>query len=85
MRNKLILVCIVTFIMMACTKIDLVVPEVIDLGVKSTSTAIKSISQSGNVVTAEFSTTPGSKYSMQIVPFGSDEPVKKKDLRHLMM
>jgi hypothetical protein len=28
-------------------------------------------------VTAEFETTPGSKYSVQIVPFGSEEPVKK--------
>lgn len=78
MKRKFILVCIVTFIMMACTKIDLVMPEVIDLGVKSTSTAIKSIRESGNVITAEFGTTPGAKYSLQIVPFGSDEPVRKE-------
>ena len=61
----------------ACTKIDLPAPQVIDLGVQSQSTGIKSITQSGNVVTAEFETTVGSKYSVQIVPFGSEEPTKK--------
>ena len=61
----------------ACTKIDLPAPQVIDLGVQSQSTSVKSITQSGNIVTAEFETTVGSKYSVQIVPFGSEEPVKK--------
>jgi hypothetical protein len=62
----------------ACTKITPVpMPAPIDLGVKSTSTSIKSIYQVGNTVTAEFETTVGSKYSVQIIPFGSDEPVKK--------
>jgi len=50
----------------------------IDMGVKSNSTAIISVSQVGNVVTAEFATTPGAKYSVQIVPFGSEEPSKKE-------
>jgi hypothetical protein len=63
--------------MLSCTKVDLPAPQVIDLGVVSQSTSIKSVSQSGNVVTAEFETTVGSKYSVQIVPFGSEEPVKK--------
>jgi len=62
----------------ACTKIAPVPsPAPIDLGVKSNSTSIKSIYQAGNVVTAEFETTVGAKYSVQIVPFGKDEPVKK--------
>ena len=62
----------------ACTKITPVpTPAPIDLGVKSTSTSIKSISQANNIVTAEFETTVGAKYSVQIVPFGKDEPVKK--------
>ena len=52
-------------------------PAPIDLGVKSTSTSIKSIYQVGNTVTAEFETTVGAKYSVQIIPFGSDEPIKK--------
>jgi hypothetical protein len=63
--------------LVACTKVDVPSPQVIDLGVTSQSTSIKSILQSGNVVTAEFETTVGSKYSVQIVPFGSEEPVKK--------
>jgi hypothetical protein len=29
-------------------------------------------------VTAEFETTVGAKYSVQIVPFGSDEPARKE-------
>ena len=61
-----------TLVALSCTKIDMPTPQVIDLGKLSTSTAIKSINQSGNVVTV------GAKYSVQIVPFGSDEPVKKE-------
>ena len=68
---------IMVMFLAACTKIDLPAPQVIDLGVQSQSTGIKSITQSGNVVTAEFETTVGSKYSVQIVPFGSEEPTKK--------
>ena len=67
-----------TLVALSCTKIDMPTPQVIDLGKLSTSTAIKSINQSGNVVTAIFETTVGAKYSVQIVPFGSDEPIKKE-------
>ena len=67
-----------TLVALSCTKIDMPTPQVIDLGKLSTSTAIKSINQSGNVVTAIFETTVGAKYLVQIVPFGSDEPVKKE-------
>jgi len=67
-----------TLVMLSCTKVDIPTPQVIDLGKLSTSTAIKSINQSGNVVTAIFETTIGAKYSVQIVPFNSDEPVKKE-------
>ena len=63
-------------ILVGCTKVVQPIPQVIDLGTKATSTAIKHISQAGNIVTAEFQTTAGSKYSIQIVPFGSDEPIK---------
>ena len=68
---------IMVMFLAACTKVATPPTPTIDLGVVSQSTSIKSISQSGNVVTAEFATTIGSKYSVQIVPFGSDEPVKK--------
>lgn len=53
-------------------------PSVIDLGVKSTSTAINKVIPAlttGNI-TVEFATTPGAKYSVQIVPFGSEDPSK---------
>jgi hypothetical protein len=53
-------------------------PQIIDLGTTSTSTAIKSIAQTGNIVTAEFETTIGAKYSVQIIPFGSETPSKKE-------
>ena len=62
----------------SCRKIEVAPQPQINLGVKSTSTSIKSISQTGNIVTAEFETTIGSKYSVQIIPFGSEEPVKKE-------
>ena len=62
----------------ACTKVVQPLDPAIDLGIKPTSTSIQSINQIGNVVTAVFETTPGAKYSVQIVPFGSEEPVKKE-------
>lgn len=71
--NKLLgLGFLTTLVVLSCRKIDYPLQQQMNLGVTSTSTAIKSISQSGNVVTAVFYTTPGAKYSVQIVPFGSD-------------
>ena len=69
---------LITILAISCTKVDLPKPQVIDLGTKSTSTAIKLITQTGNIVTAEFETTIGSKYSVQIIPFGSETPSKKE-------
>jgi len=62
----------------ACTKVATPPTPGIDLGVTSQSTGIKSIVQTNNTVTAVFETTPGAKYSVQIVPFGKDVPVKKE-------
>ena len=68
---------LVTLLALSCRKIDVpVVMHTIDLGIKSTATSIKSIGQTGNVVTVEFVTTPGAKYSVQVIPFGKDEAVK---------
>jgi hypothetical protein len=62
---------------LSCRKVDVpVVMNTIDLGVTSTATSIKSIRQVGNVVTAQFVTTPGAKYSVQLIPFGKDESAK---------
>jgi hypothetical protein len=68
---------LVTLLALSCRKVDVpVVMSTIDLGIKSTSTSIKSIGQVGNIVTAEFVTTPGAKYSVQLIPFGKDESSK---------
>ena len=72
------LIIVGSLVVYACTKVDIPAPEPINLGVKSEATAIKSIAQVGNTVTAEFETTVGAKYSVQIVPFGKEEPVKKE-------
>lgn len=50
----------------------------IDLGELSTSTTIKSVTVSDNIVQISFNTTIGAKYSVQIIPFGSEEPIKKE-------
>ena len=52
--------------------------QVINLGVESTTTSIKSVFQNENVVIVEFETTIGSKYSIQIIPFGQEMPIKKE-------
>lgn len=52
--------------------------QVINLGVESTTTSIKSVFQNENVVIVEFETTIGSKYSIQIIPFGQEIPIKKE-------
>ena len=68
---------LVTLLALSCRKVDVpVIMNTIDLGIKSTATSIKSIGQTGNVVTVEFITTPGAKYSVQVIPFGKDEAVK---------
>jgi hypothetical protein len=81
MKNTRVILVILTFIvaLASCRKSDYVPtikPNKIDLGVKSTSTAIKAITQTDNTVVAQFETTVGAKYAVQIVPFGSEEPVK---------
>ena len=76
-KMKKLLLTTVIFIV-ACTKVVQPPPPIMDLGVKAQLTAIKSVSQVGNVVTVKFETTIGSKYSVQIVPFGSDQPIVKE-------
>lgn len=66
------------FVIYSCTKIEQELPQPINLGMTSLSTNIKSITVSGNIVNAEFETTVGAKYSIQIIPFGKEEPVKKE-------
>ena len=82
MKKAQVILVILTIIVAlgSCRKSDYVPtikPNKIDLGTKSTSTAIKSITQTDNTVVAQFETTVGAKYSVQIIPFGSEEPIKK--------
>ncbi len=71
-------VLIMVMFLVACTKIAHTPQQVIDLGVVAASTSIKSINQVGNVVTAKFETTIGAKYSVQVIPFGSEQPIVKE-------
>lgn len=77
-RAQLILLTLLTMTVAGCRKIDLIQPTVIDLGVKSQSTGIQKITEANNVVTAEFKTTPGAKYTVLVIPFGMDESVMKE-------
>ena len=78
--NKLLgLGFLTTLLVLSCTKVvPTPQPLAIDLGMESLSTSIKTVTQSNNIVTVEFETTPGAKYSVQIIPFGSETPVKKE-------
>ena len=82
MRNKihklLGLGFLTTLLAVSCRKVDLPAPQMIDLGKESASTSIKSLSKSGNIVTVDYQVTVGSKYSVQIIPFGSYEPAIKQ-------
>jgi len=66
-----------TLVLLSCTKIDLPSP-IINLGVTPTTTSINKISNSltSGPITVEFSVTKDAKYSVQIVPFGAEDPIK---------
>jgi hypothetical protein len=78
MKKSLIILSMLLLLVGGCTKHDFEEYEPINLGTVSTSTAIKSVNQTNNVVTIVFETTIGSKYSVQITPFGSEIPIKKE-------
>jgi hypothetical protein len=80
MNKKLITIIIILGFVIGCTKYEEKYYETpqINLGKKSELTAIKLVKQDNNIVTAVFSTTPGAKYSIQIIPFGSEIPVIKE-------
>jgi len=71
----LYLLIIVTVI--ACTKIDVPAPQVIDLGKQSTSTSIVSLSTVliKDKVDVTMNLTPGAKYSLMLIDLNND--VKK--------
>jgi hypothetical protein len=61
----------------ACTKVDVPMPQVIDLGKQSTSTSIISLSTVliKDKVDVTMSLTPGAKYSLRLIDLNND--VKK--------
>jgi hypothetical protein len=69
------LLIIVTVI--ACTKVDIPAPQVIDLGKESTATAITNLSTVliKDKVDVTMSLTPGAKYSLRLIDLNND--VKK--------
>jgi len=75
--KKLTLIAVL-FLAVSCTKIASTpfAKNSIDLGTTPSATGIKTAQQTGNSITVDFSTTIGSKYSVQIAPFGSEVPVK---------
>lgn len=77
MKKKIIVAALFLALVNGCSKPQWE-EEMIDLGNVSTSTNIKSITQNKNVIIAQFETTIGSKYSVQIIPFGSDVPVRNE-------
>jgi hypothetical protein len=80
MNKKLITILIILGFVVGCKKYEETYPETlqINLGKTSELTAIKLVKQENNIVTAVFSTTPGAKYSIQIIPFGSETPILKE-------
>ena len=80
MNKKLITILIILGFVVGCQKYEEKYYEApgINLGKKSELTAIKLVKQNNNIVTAVFATTPGAKYSIQIIPFGSETPIIKE-------
>jgi hypothetical protein len=78
MKKPIIVLSVILLLVGSCSKQDIKEYDSINLGAVSTTTLIKSVNQTNNVVTVVFETTVGSKYSVQITPFGSETPVKKE-------
>lgn len=75
MKNTLIILIILLFVF-ACQDLEKFEETPINLGAKSSSTEILSVSATGGKVTAMFAVTTGAKYSVQVYPFASVEPIK---------
>lgn len=78
MKKTLIVLGTLLLLLGGCTKPEFEEYEPINLGEVSNTTSFKSVTQTGNVVTVVFETTIGSKYSVQITPFGEETPIKKE-------
>lgn len=78
MKKKLIALTLLVFLVQGCFNPYYEETPEINLGIQSTTTSIKSVFQNENVVVVELETTIGSKYSLHIIPFGSEIPIKKE-------
>lgn len=78
MKKTIIIIGVILLLVSGCEKPRIIQYQPINLGTISKTTGIKSVSQTDNVITVVFETTIGSKYSVQITPFGEDTPVIKE-------
>lgn len=77
LRTLLGLYLLIIVTVIACTKIDAPVPQVIDLGKEATSTSIVNLSTAlvSAKVDVTMNLTPGAKYSLRLIDLNGD--VKK--------
>lgn len=75
MRKALVFILFI-FLTIACSDLEQFETAPINLGVASKSTEILSVSSVGSQVTVMYAVTAGAKYSVQVYPFASIEPVK---------
>lgn len=75
MKNTLIILILLLFVF-ACQDLEKFEDPQLNLGTKATSTEILSVVSNKGTVTAMFAITTGAKYSVQVYPFASIEPVK---------
>jgi len=77
LRTLLGIYLLIIVTMIACTKVDIPAPQVIDLGKESTATAITNLSTAlvSSKVDVTMNLTPGAKYSLRLIDLNGD--VKK--------
>jgi hypothetical protein len=74
LRTLLGLYILIIVTVIACTKVDIPAPQVIDLGKESTATAITNLSTAlvSSKVDVTMSLTPGAKYSVRLIDLGGN-------------
>lgn len=75
MKKILFLLCLI-LVIYSCQDLMKLDEEPINLAEKTTSTQILNVQAVAGKVTATFEVTVGDKYSVQVYPFGSLDPVK---------
>jgi len=76
-KNLLIGFSLLLIVLVGCRKYDEISPSnTINLGVESKSTSIVSVINSEDIVSITYNLTVGSKYSLQVIPFGHESAIK---------